>query len=98
MDLPVQIGSQTQRARRRILPFCIVACLGIAVPLRAQSEPPLPEGAGKAQFSRICSQCHGIDIVINMKMSEGGWAGVVDDMVSRGAQASSDELALVTKY
>ena len=85
-----------QRALKRVLPISIVACLGSVVPLWAQSEPALPEAQAKPS-SRICGG-HGIDMVINMRMSEGGWAGVIDDMVSRGAEANSDEIALVTKY
>jgi len=98
MHLPRQIRLRVQRALKRTLPFGIAACLSIGVPLRAQSEPPLPEGRGKAEVSRICSQCHGIEVVTQARMSEGGWAGVVDDMVSRGAQATNDEIALMTKY
>jgi competence protein ComEA len=98
MNLPQQIGLRLQRALKGVLPISALACLGGAVALLAQSEPKLPEGPGKAQFSRICSECHSVDVVTNMRMSEGGWAGVVDDMVSRGAQASSDDIALVTKY
>ena len=98
MNLPQKIGLRVLRTLKCVLPIGAVACLGSAVSLWAQSEPKLPEGPGKAQFSRICSECHSVDIVTNMRMSEGGWAGVVDDMVSRGAQASSDDIALVTKY
>jgi competence ComEA-like helix-hairpin-helix protein len=82
---------------KRVLAAGMVACLGSAVPLRAQ-EPALPEGKGKAEFARVCTGCHGLETLNGMRMSESGWAGVVDDMVSRGAQATNSEIALVTKY
>jgi competence ComEA-like helix-hairpin-helix protein len=81
-----------------VLSISIITFLGSAVPLWGQSEPALPDGPGKSQFQRVCTTCHGLEMMNGMKMSEGGWAGVVDDMISRGAQASSDEVALITKY
>jgi competence ComEA-like helix-hairpin-helix protein len=63
-----------------------------------QSAPNLPEGKGKAQFTRICGQCHGVAIVIKKTNTADGWAAVVDDMVSRGAQGTDDEFDLVVKY
>ena len=96
MNLQRRIGFRV-RALKRTLAVSMVACLGSALPLWAQ-EPALPEGKGKAQFTRICTGCHGLEVLNGIRMSEGGWAGVVDDMISRGAQASNDEIALVTKY
>jgi competence ComEA-like helix-hairpin-helix protein len=74
-----------------VLVLGAVACLG-----RAQDS--LPEGRGKAEFTRICSQCHAVTIVTKLRMTEDGWTGVVDDMVSRGAQGTDDEFNRVVKY
>jgi competence protein ComEA len=65
---------------------------------RAQSEPALPEGKGKGEFARICGQCHSVDIIITKTNTADGWAAVVDDMVSRGADGTDDELSLVIQY
>ena len=64
----------------------------------AQAQDSLPEGRGKAEFTRICSQCHSTTIVTKLRNSEDGWAGIVDDMVSRGAQGTDDEFNRVVKY
>ena len=64
----------------------------------AQSGPNLPEGKGKAEFTRICGQCHGVDVVIKTTNTPDGWAAVVDDMVSRGAQGTQDEFDRVSLY
>jgi competence ComEA-like helix-hairpin-helix protein len=80
------------------LSISVITFLGSAVPLWGQSEPALPDGPGKGQFQRVCTTCHGLEMMNGTRMSEGGWAGVVDDMISRGAQASSDDVALITKY
>lgn len=64
----------------------------------AQSGRNLPDGKGKAQFTRVCGQCHGVEIVIRKTNTWDGWAGVVDDMVSRGAQGTTDDFDLVVAY
>jgi competence ComEA-like helix-hairpin-helix protein len=64
----------------------------------AAAQDALPEGRGKAEFTRICSQCHSTTIVTKQRNSEDGWSGVVDDMVSRGAQGTDDEFNRVVKY
>jgi competence ComEA-like helix-hairpin-helix protein len=81
----------TNYIARAALIFGVAAFLG-----RAQDS--LPEGRGKAEFTRICSQCHAIAIVTKLRMTEDGWSGVVDDMVSRGAQGTDDEFDRVVKY
>ena len=58
----------------------------------------LPDGKGKAQFTRICGQCHAVEIIIKNTNTAEGWSAIVDDMVSRGAQGSEDEFDLVVKY
>lgn len=58
----------------------------------------LPEGKGKAQFMRVCGDCHGVEVVVKITNTADGWAAVVDDMVSRGAQGTQDDFDLVTKY
>jgi competence protein ComEA len=64
---------------------------------QAQS-PDLPPGRGKAQFQRICSGCHGTDMVVKLRMSPDQWAATVDDMVNRGASGTDDDFEAIVKY
>jgi len=74
-----------------------LAVLAVSLtPLLAQTA--LPEGRGRNETQRICSQCHGVEMATRLRMSEDRWAGVVDDMVSRGAQGTQDEFDRVAKY
>jgi len=63
-----------------------------------QTAQSLPEGRGKAVFTRVCGQCHGVEVVIKNVATPDGWAAIVDDMVSKGAQGTDDDFELVTKY
>src|ERR1700730_8713792 len=58
----------------------------------------LPEGQGKAEFQRICGNCHSVSIATSQRMTHEQWTGVVNDMVSRGAQGSQQDLDNVTSY
>jgi competence protein ComEA len=58
----------------------------------------LPEGPGKVVTERMCKPCHGLDNVVRARRTEDKWAEVVDDMVSRGAKGTDDEIDQVIKY
>jgi putative heme-binding domain-containing protein len=72
-----------------------IACLSLAVAGHGQS---LPDGKGKADFQRICSNCHSVSMATTQRMTQAEWMGVVNDMVSRGAQGTQDELNNVVTY
>ena len=62
------------------------------------SRDDLPDGRGKAEFSRICSQCHSLNIATTRRMTQGAWEAVVNDMVSKGARGTDDEFDRVVNY
>ncbi|MFL6446685.1 MAG: c-type cytochrome [Bryobacteraceae bacterium] len=74
-----------------------------AITLLVTAIPPagaqgLPEGKGKEQFERICRNCHPVDVATRTRHDKEGWAGVVEDMVARGAQGKQDDLKQVVDY
>jgi competence protein ComEA len=76
----------------------VTSALGLAVILNATIADDLPEGKGKAVFLRMCSNCHGLDQVTALKSSKKQWTNVVDDMVSRGAEGSDEDVNSVIGY
>ena len=72
-----------------------ILSLAVAVTSHAQS---LPAGPGKAAFQRTCSACHSITVVTTRRLNQPGWENVVDNMVSRGAQATPDEIKQIVAY
>jgi competence ComEA-like helix-hairpin-helix protein len=81
-----------------VLVFSAIACLSTSDARAQDGGQPLPEGKGKAEFERICSQCHAVTVATKLRMNEDGWTGVVNDMVSRGAQGTDDEFDRVVRY
>ncbi len=66
-----------------------------ALPLSAQD---LPDGPGKDTFSKVCSACHGLDIVVVLKHTKEEWKTVVDTMAGYGAQAKDEEFEAIIGY
>jgi competence protein ComEA len=58
----------------------------------------LPDGPGKAETERICSQCHELARSISLRQDRAGWEGTVNQMVSLGAKATDKETAAVIDY
>lgn len=76
----------------------VAPILGLAFALASRAQS-LPEGPGKAVLQRTCSGgCHVITVVTAQRLSRSGWENVVDNMVSRGAQATPDELQQIVRY
>jgi competence protein ComEA len=58
----------------------------------------LPDGPGKAETERICSQCHELARSISLRQDRAGWQATVDKMVGMGATASDADLRAITNY
>jgi competence protein ComEA len=78
----------------RWVPFLF---LTIVVVLAAQDDG-LPEGAEKGVVLRVCGNCHGLEQVTGAKYTKKGWSEVVDNMVTRGAEGSDEDMAAIVKY
>jgi putative heme-binding domain-containing protein len=82
---------KTSRLRGTI----VLGLFGTVLSVHPQS---LPEGKGRAAFQRICGVCHSLNVARSQRMTRAEWSGVVTDMVSRGAQGTSEELESVVNY
>jgi putative heme-binding domain-containing protein len=58
----------------------------------------LPEGKGKAEFQKTCGSCHNVSMATSQRMDQAQWTGVVNDMVSRGAQGTQQDLDNIIAY
>lgn len=87
MNQKMQLASAAIAALLRSL--CLT---GVAV------GQPLPDGKGKAEFVRICTACHGTDLVTQHTRTAAEWRKNVNDMVDRGADGSKEEIDNVILY
>jgi competence protein ComEA len=72
--------------------------ISLLIAIDASAQTKLPDGPGRAVFERMCTNCHGVESVVRSRNSQERWGEVVDDMVSRGAQGTDDEIESVIDY
>jgi len=58
----------------------------------------LPEGLGKKEFEKICSDCHAVATAIGLRRSQSEWGVVIQEMRDMGADASNIEAGLILAY
>jgi mono/diheme cytochrome c family protein len=66
-------------------------------PVSAQ-DAPLPDGPGKAELSQTCTQCHGLEMVIQRTRTPDEWAAVVARMKGMGATMDDTQQAAILAY
>jgi cytochrome c5 len=75
--------------------------LSLAAPVLGQATEgagALPEGPAKGLVASTCSRCHALSVVTSRQKSTSEWGSTVDDMISRGAQITSDETKSIVQY
>lgn len=82
--------------------FVLTACLTTTFAQTPQTpsdeHPKLPAGEGRDVMIRVCSQCHEPENVVDQQLTEKEWRDLVEDMASRGASASDEEIDQIVKY
>ena len=63
-----------------------------------KDEIPLPEGEGRDATKRVCGNCHSTNIWIKQRHTTEKWSSIIDNMLSKGMEASDDDLATVNDY
>jgi competence protein ComEA len=79
-----------------VLTLASVTAAGSAGPVAVTGE--LPPGPGKETLVRVCSDCHGVDLVEGQRRTRGQWKELVDDMVARGANSSDEDVKTIINY
>ena len=78
--------------------FYLVSSIFLFLVVAASAQSELPLGEGRDLANRVCSSCHGLDVLLDRKLSKVEWRGVVDEMVSRGAEGTDAEFDKVVEY
>jgi len=58
----------------------------------------MPDGQGRAIVQKQCSVCHAVTVVTSKHASHSEWDQVVNQMVSRGADLTDEEIETVVDY
>ena len=72
---------------------------GIVLAMIASSAwAQLPDGPGKAETEKLCTQCHELERSISLHQDRAGWQATVDKMTTLGMKASEKEMQTVVEY
>jgi len=58
----------------------------------------LPDGKAKKLVENTCTECHGLENVVNATLTPEQWRTTVNDMVKRGATLSKEDIETVLDY
>ena len=58
----------------------------------------LPEGPGRKETVKLCSQCHAADVVMSVGQDRAGWAATLRKMSALGARGTDEEFGAVLEY
>lgn len=64
----------------------------------SSQDKALPDGPGKAELQKLCSQCHELEKSYSLKQDRAGWQHTMDKMVASGMKATDEELSAVLEY
>jgi len=78
-------------ARAKFLGLALTLGFGIA-------SAQLPDGPGKQETEKICSQCHELERSISLRQDRDGWKATMNKMVSLGAEGTQEEFQLAYEY
>lgn len=76
---------------RSIVAIAALACAG------AWAQQ-LPDGPGKAETQKVCTQCHELARSVSLRQDRAGWESTVNKMVTLGAKASNAEIESIVGY
>ncbi len=77
----------------------LTASAGAAPRAASQDEhPKLPQGAGRDVMLRVCSKCHDPELAADQQNDAAGWKALVDQMASKGADATDAEFTQIVEY
>jgi mono/diheme cytochrome c family protein len=84
----------------RLLAFAGLALLSLAFarPLQAQPAPSLPPGEGRDVFVSVCTGCHSLNTIVQIRDGSAGWRQFVNYMIMKGAQVSQHDSDTIVQY
>src|SRR5215831_9286347 len=95
-----RIDSRNSRIWRFALFGLVIALFasGEFIKSAASLDKPLPDGPGKKETQKLCSQCHDLDRSVSLKQDRAGWQRTIEKMMAFGAKATDQEFNAVLDY
>ncbi len=89
------VGANRTRRLSALLTRSFLALIALSAGL---AHAQLPDGVGKTETEKVCSQCHELARSISLRQDRAGWQTTIGKMVSLGATASDADLKKIEDY
>lgn len=76
----------------------LTAGVGASPRVVQDEHPKFPQGPGRDVTLRVCSKCHDPELAADQQFDKAGWKDLVDQMASKGADATDAEFAQIVEY
>jgi competence protein ComEA len=98
-----RVSMSSSAALRSWLPALLVTALvcfaGNAwASLSADQARQLPDGPGKAETQKLCTQCHELDKAFSLSQDRAGWQRTIEKMTGFGMKGTEKELSAALEY
>jgi competence protein ComEA len=70
----------------------------LALAASALTGQELPEGPGREEVIRLCSQCHELARSLSLRQDRDGWTTTISKMTAYGMKASPEQLQVIVEY
>ncbi len=99
-NMSISVLMRSSRIWRGMIPTVAFALFMVGNwPLLSASQgPPLPDGPGKAETQKLCSQCHELAQSVSLNQDHAGWQKTVSKMANFGMEATEKEISAVIEY
>ena len=87
-----------QSVRSFVLAGAAVLVLASSGPLQAQPAPSLPAGEGRDLVANVCTGCHALTTIVQIRDGSAGWRQFVNYMIMKGAQVSAHDSDTIVQY
>jgi competence protein ComEA len=77
---------------------CCVWLAVFAASIATGAWAQLPEGPGREETEKLCTQCHDLAKSLSVRQDRNGWATTLNKMVAFGMKGGDDELLAVRDY
>jgi len=74
------------------------ASLALLLLASAAAWGQLPDGPGKQETEKICTQCHELERSISLRQDHDGWQATMNKMINLGAKGTDAEFQTVVDY
>ena len=74
------------------------AWLLVTLPVTSSLWGQMPNGPGREETQKLCSECHELARSLSLRQDRDGWKATINKMIGLGAQGTEPEFAAVLEY